>query len=133
MVMRVIYPLAERDMFEFLALFESRYIDHILVELYNGTGSGVRELPNGCQSIFTKFEGVVPTVELLQSYLADVTYNQIQKCTVYLRYGEEAAVVSLSLVELELTLHDNQILYSIERLLQFARTKGLRKTTIGSH
>lgn len=131
MVMRIIHPLDANVMYEFLNLLPERYICSIRLKLYNGTTTRFKELEHGSTAYYTNVELQSDSIEAMKRDLEHVDHNQIQKCEVHLQKESDYGVITLSLLELEMSFHDNPTLFPLDKLLKFAREKELHKLTLG--
>jgi hypothetical protein len=130
MVMRIIYPLNKADMDDFLSIFPDAKIEHIYLNLYNGTMTRNMELPNGSTAVYLKFQLQCESKEAMTKDLERVDHNQIQSCEVHLSKDGEYGTVSLNLLDHEMSFQEKPSLFSTDKLLTFARTKHLDKVTI---
>lgn len=115
----ILPSLEEKVVDLFLHLFESEQIQSIELDLYNGTGTGYTELPNGGHIEHRRFSLVVKAVEHLQPALESVDYNQVQKCCVSFQEGGSYRSVTLDLLERKVV--GAFPLHKIETLLRFCQ------------
>lgn len=130
MVLRSIQPLNEEDMFEFLSLFPEQKIRGIDLKLYNGTSSRIHELPSGAILTMDELSLHSKSVKDLREDIQKIDHNQVHTCSVYIRDDKHSCTVFLSLLTLEMSFHDCPELVSMDKMIAFARKKGLEKFTV---
>jgi hypothetical protein len=111
----------------FLALFPTETITSIYLNLYNGTGSGFTELPNGGHIEQNAMTLHVLRIQDLKPALDSITYNQIQKCSLSFKENNNA---TLNLLERSLSLSGIWPMEILSALIKFCKENEVRKLTM---
>lgn len=127
-MLKTLSPLTKDDMFEFLELFQKETISSVELKLYNGTGSGYTELPNGGHISHPHMKLFVRGVDYIQPGLDSVEHNQIQECRVQLYGSTESA--QLDLISKKMRMTGNFPSGELETIVAFCRAKEIRECVL---
>lgn len=131
MSLAIIPTVKESELDEFLQLFTMKTLSSISLVLYNGTGSGYTELPNGGHIAHRKFEMEVPTIEAMKIGLECVDHNQVQRCKLHFQKQKNRYVsVTFDLLAREISVDDAVDLFDMQKMLEYCRKKDIYKLSI---
>ncbi len=125
---KLIPSLDGEQMNMFLSLFDPDTICRLHLDLYNGTGSRITELPNGGHVEQNHLSLTVMSFKDLKPALDSIIYNQIQKCNVSFREDDRTAC--LNLLERSLHLSGSWPMELLASMLKFCKDNELEKLSI---
>jgi len=125
---KLIPSLNENQMNMFIGLFDPDTICRLHLDLYNGTGSRITELPNGGHVEQNQLSLTVMSFSDLKPALDSIIYNQIQKCSVSFR--EENRSACLNLLDRSLHLSGNWPMELIASMVKFCMENEVEKLSI---
>ena len=128
MVMRVIEPLSEKQMIEFVKLFPAKNIYSLEFQMYNGTETRGKELPGDVDFSNPEFTLSGKTLDAMLNALKLVDYNQMQTITITLKLGDSYKTCTINAVDLEIRM-GNADLIDFKTLKKFCETTGIEKLT----
>lgn len=128
MVMRMIEPLSEKQMLEFVRLFPAKNISSLEFQMYNGTATRGKELPGGVEFTNPEFTLSGKTLDAILNALKLVDYNQMQTITIRLKLGDSYKTCSINAVDLEICIGSADLI-DFKTLKKFCETTGIEKLT----
>lgn len=130
MVMRMIEPVPENAMFEFVKLFNPANIYSLDFGMYNGTETRAIELPGDVTRIQSSFHLYGKSLESMMNALKLVDYNQIQSVNVVIQEPNDGAFscyISSLDREIRIGRSDN---IDIIKLKNFCKANHIEKLTL---